>query len=368
MSKVKIETLTSVHIGSGETLQYGNDFVKGKFEDGDSYLGVVDAKKVMELIGEDKIDAWVLAIGRGTSTDKIVSPYAPKADIEDYSQRVILNWAGKIKDADTLKEQIYDGSGKPYIPGSSIKGAIRTAVLATALSKETGLENMIKDRNGKVSAKGIESEYIGNDPNSDVFRFLQVGDAFFGNEYTVAIRMVNINERNSSGFWDESKSQLIEAICSEDKSTFEIKLNMELYKAAKSSVHAMPECMSSLPKLFMTINNHTKGLIEQDIQYWKDRSDENDSEKVKGYIKRMERMLAATNHCEDGKSCVLRIGHGSGWNFITGAWTRRLDNFKTDIVPKSRPHNERYAEYDFPKTRRVDSSNELLGFVKLTLM
>lgn len=368
MSKVKIETLTSVHVGSGETLQYGNDFVKGKFDDGDSFLGVVDAKKVMELIGEDKIDEWVLSINEGKPTYKIVNKYAPKADIEDYSQRTILNWAGGIKDSDTLKEQIFDGSGRPYIPGSSIKGAIRTAVLTTVLSNESGLEDKITNSKGKVTAKGIESEFFGDDPKKDVFRFLQVGDAFFGENYTVAVRMVNINERQSADFWDKSKAQLIEAICSEDEAAFDIKLNTKLYEAAVSKVHKMPDCMSSLPVLFTTINKHTKGLIEQDIQYWKARSDKDGSGKVDKYIGKMEYMLAATNQCESGKSCILRIGHGSGWNFITGAWTRRLDNFDSDIVPACRPNNKSYTQYEFPKTRRVDSGCDILGFVKLTLM
>jgi len=366
MSKVKIETLTSVHIGSGETLQYGNDFVKGKADD-DDMIGIIDPKKVMQLIGEDKIDAWVIAIDNGRPTDQIVKQYAPKAKIEDYSQRLILPWF-LLKNTDTLKEQIYDGLGRPYIPGSSIKGAIRTAVLASMLNQETGLENKIRDFKGKVTAKNVEFEFLGKDPNSDVFRFLQVGDAFFGDNYTVAIRMVNINERKSSGFWDESKSQLIEAICPEDESTFEMKLNSKLYDWAKDKVHKMPNCMSSLSELFKTINNHTKALITKDIQYWKNYSDIDDSGKVDNYIEKMCKMLSVTNVCKEGESCVLRIGYGSGWCFITGAWAKKLENFADDVVPASRPKNRNYSEYDFPKTRRVDDNCELLGFVKLSLV
>ena len=78
-------------------------------------------------------------------------------------------------------------------------------------------------------------------------------------------------------------------------------------------------------------------------------------------------MLEQTQSCEAEKECVLRIGHGSGWRFITGAWTENLDYFYSVVVPVSRPKNFKYEQFDFPKTRRVDDECELLGFVKLSI-
>lgn len=380
MSRIKIETLTSVHIGSGETLQYGNDFVTGKSGD-DDIIGIVDARKVMNLIGEEKIDKWVHAIEKGTSTSDIVKQFAPKATIEDYSQRIILGWS-IVQNTDTLKEQIHDGMGWPYIPGSSIKGAIRTAVLASLMEeKETVNEDSLftKDRYGNikkdkyenaiVKADIYEKELFGDDPNSDIFRFLQVGDAIFGDNYEVAIRMVNINERERQSFWDTSKSQLIEAIGPEDKSEFNMNFKKEQYQIAQEehAVHVMPSCMDTISVLFQTINEHTKLLIEQEIDYWNARKDEDDSCKVDVYLEKMNEIKSVVEKCEKGTSCVLRIGHGSGWRFITGAWTETFDNFYDVVVPASRPNNKKYEEYNFPKTRRVDDECELLGFVKLTI-
>lgn len=129
MSEIKIETLTSVHIGSGESLQYGTDFVPAKIDD-ENYLSVVDPKKVLNLIGIENISYWVAAIERKESTSSVVKRFAPTAKVEDYSKRMIVEWSA-AKGTDTLKEHIHDGRGIPYIPGSSIKGAIRTAVLAS---------------------------------------------------------------------------------------------------------------------------------------------------------------------------------------------------------------------------------------------
>ena len=123
MSRIKIETLTSVHIGSGENLQYGSDFVKGQNANG-KIFGLIDAQKIMSLIGEEHISNWVAAIERKESSEEIVKQFAPNSYIEDYSKRVILDWSDGARTSDTLKEFIHDGMGKPYIPGSSIKGAI----------------------------------------------------------------------------------------------------------------------------------------------------------------------------------------------------------------------------------------------------
>ena len=368
MSRIKIETLSAVHIGSGDTLQYGADFVKGKYQ-GNDMLAVVDLRKIAALIGEHNIPFWVSAIEKGDSTAAIVKSFAPEASIADYAKRLVLQWAD-IRSSDTLKEQIHDGRGVPYIPGSSIKGAIRTAVLASLAKDLPGLENKLKNRFGKVTAELVESELFGGSPNKDVFRFLQVGDAYFGKNYEVAIRMVNINERERLGFWDESKSQLIEAICPEDTAEFQMKINLTGYNLSKSEgqISKIPACMHSASALFETINAHTLHLLSTEKEYWEEREANDDTDSVADYLDRISNMINAANQCKKGKECVLRIGHGSGWRFITGAWTEDLDNFASLIVPASRPANFKYTEYDFPKTRCVDDQCELLGFVKLSML
>lgn len=367
MSRIKIETLTAVHIGSGEAFQYGTDFVTGK-QDEEYVISIVDPRKVMELIGENNIHQWVAAIERKEATSKVVKQFAPNAKIEDYSKRIIMEWSA-AKPSDTLKEQIHDGRGVPYIPGSSIKGAIRTAVLGSLTKELPDLENKLKNRFGRVTAELVESELFGGSPNKDVFRFLQVGDAYFGKNYEVAIRMVNINERERQGFWDESKSQLIEAICSEDTAEFQMKINHTGYNLSESEGQApkIPACMQSASALFETINTHTLHLLATEKEYWREREANDTTDHVTNYLERIEEMHDTARKCQKGKECVLRIGHGSGWRFITGAWTENLDNFASLIVPASRPANDKYTKYGFPKTRRVDDQCELLGFIKLSL-
>jgi len=164
---------------------------------------------------------------------------------------------------------------------------------------------------------------------------------------------------------------MIEAISSEQSTTFQLKILSDYYEWVKTqtndkfSLKNLEEEMSSIYNLFNTINQHTQKLIEEEIEFWDDYKEE---DSVTDYIERMNEILKETNNCTYGKSCILRIGHTSGWRFITGAWTEKLDNFETEIIPASRRNNQNYEEYPFPKSRRIDEYGDLLGFVKLSVV
>lgn len=380
MSKVKIETLTPVHVGSGNLLQNNTDFIVEK-EGKDSFIHIIDERKILELIGEEHLDNWIFSIEKKESTLNLVKRYAPTSKADDFSRQKITCFAHNIKSEDTLKEIMHNGMGLPYIPGSSIKGAIRTAVMSSLSDKldEKALVRDIiqRDRNGLprfdrhgnklVYANLIEQQLFGKDSNSDIFRFIRVGDAYFENDCVIAVRMQNLNIRNGNDdLWDTKMPQLVEAIGLGEESNLNINIANEYYKWAKpqfSALGELPEELQSIPTLFMLINEHTKQLLEDEISFWNNI----DQSGAEIYIEIMQEMLDEIGSSSNGKSCILRVGHASGWRFITGAWTERLDNFNTDVVNATRPRNFRYQDYDFPKTRRVDEDSDVLGFLKLTI-
>lgn len=364
MNKIKITALSPVHIGSGNLMQNNIDFVV--VSDGeDSYIHVTDDRKILELIGADHVDHWLASIEKGESTKKLVETFAPSKTVSDYAKRRITCCSSGIKPADTLKEQLHNGLGIPYIPGSSIKGAIRTSLLSVLSENVRDKESKIFVR-GKIKASLIESQLFGRDPNSDLFRFIQVGDAYFEKDSTIATRMVNLNIRKKDELYDGSKPQLIEAIGIGETTTFQLDVKKSVHGFAKHDfpeLKSLPGEMQSLTSIFKTINSHTSKLIKEEITFWKEK-------KISGsedYLDIMTEMLEETKNCEGGLSCILRIGHGSGWRFITGAWTESLHNFD-EVVSASRPKNYNYKGYPFPKSRRIDEDSDLLGFVKLSIM
>lgn len=355
--KINIKTITPVHIGSGETLYRDNDFCLEKDSEGYDVIGVTDPGKILSLIGQEHISDWLIGIENKRPVTEIVIQFAPKdkRGMEHYTSRIIDYGQA----SETLKEFIHNGNNKPYIPGSSIKGAIRTAILAT-VAKNADIDWLLSKN--RHSAKKVEEHFFG-DIQSDVFRFLHIGDAVFGECFqipTISLMMINLNERmiNLNGRWvkrykDESKKQLIEALSKDDESSFELHFNSEAYTLAEKNgqTKSLPTCMSSgkdfsITKLFRTINSHTQMLIESEIEHWEEKADGSDF--VNNYIKNLKELKGIADGCKNdaGKSCLLRIGHGSGWRFITGAWTKR--------------------NKDFPKSRRVSKDLDLLGFVKLS--
>jgi CRISPR type III-A-associated RAMP protein Csm5 len=366
MSKIKIETLSPIHIGSGNKI---SRMEMTTFKDGgDRFIGIVSPEKVIALIGEENISNWVSFISQGKPLGDFVKKYAPQARPQDYISRSILLFPD---DGGELKECLHNGLGQPYIPGSSIKGALRTAIIAHA-AQGRNLASQI-DVNGRPSAKNVEFALTancfsrGDGPNSEFFRFLKVGDAYFKKDCEIALMAVNLNIRSShDDLVDESKKMLTEAIAADSNAEFSLKIEKELSdwcaaQKARVSVKAIPDFMKDVESLFRVVNNHTISLLKSEIEYWNriDKSGADD------YIENMEAMLSEAKSC-DSKSCVLRIGAGSGWRFMTGAWTEQYDNFESFIVPAARPRNNVYREYDFPKSRRIDRDGDVFGFVKLT--
>ena len=368
MSKMKLETLTSLHIGSGNMLQKDSDFVFGKDAEEQSVVYVINPRKVLALIGEENVDAWTVAIENGRSTEDIVKLYAPKASITDYSLHIID--MKMSRPAQQIKEFIRDGFDRPYIPGSSIKGAIRTAVLssiAQAMNETDFLKN-VKNK-GYITPNALEAKVFGKNPNNDVFRYVRVSDAFATGYRTAVCNMVNINERKEKSFWDISKQMATEVLLPGAEVNFSLVLKQP--ELLPNDMPAAPKALCSVEALLDVINNHTRTLLADEIDIWESKNvDSQSEEKVNSYIEQLKDLLNAANECQGKHSAVMRIGHGSGWRFITGAWTERLsDNDFDAIVNKVRPGNmKRYADYNFPKSRRLEEDEcEPLGFVKITL-
>lgn len=355
MSKIQITTLTPVHIGSGNFLQYNTEFVQTSTSTA-NFLRVIDDRKILNLIGDEHLNDWLLSIERKENTKDLIKRFAPQCKIADYSKRRIILFSD-VKTTDTLKECVHNGFGMPYIPGSSIKGAIRTAVLASSAEKINSLSSKVKNRSGKVTALLIERELFGEDPKSDVFRYLHVGDAYFEKDVEIALRLVmylNItgNKKSLSPSIDNSKPQLVEAIGLEEETFFQLKLMREF------------GLVSSLYELFKLVNEHTRKLVEEEKLIWGQYNERIGADE---YIEKMDGILSTITNCREDE-CVLRVGHASGWRFITGAWTEGMPNFDTDIVNAARPQNYNYENYIFPKSRRTDSDGDLLGFVKLKIV
>ncbi len=167
--RLEIEVLTPLHIGSGVTLKQGFDFA---VHDNLTYR-----------LNEDVIltDKW--PDDPGQQRIFLNQPLASLLEVGDFRAhpeyfRYTLRGAPAMKE---IRECIRDVHGRPYIPGSSLKGALRTALLRALTHKRVFQRGDFGPSGGpseaKEAAKGLEQGLLGRDPNRDVLRAIHVSDS-----------------------------------------------------------------------------------------------------------------------------------------------------------------------------------------------
>ena len=163
--RLDIEVLTPLHVGSGVKLLQGFDFevhsnqtyrlnedviLGGYWPDDPKQQQVLLSQPLSELLKESDYFAYVLK-----------------------GRPVMREIAAAIKDP----------QHRPYLPGSSLKGAIRTAIMRTALAR-----NARELRRGDIGRAGgrraaqraddrLDREVFGPDSSGDLLRALQVADS-----------------------------------------------------------------------------------------------------------------------------------------------------------------------------------------------
>jgi CRISPR-associated protein Csm5 len=165
--RVKLTTLTPIHIGDGDELRQDFDFsvFKGRTYRLDENA-ILDSKNIQSTNGKYPLPGQAL-------------------QENDYNKpeyfRYILPGSPRSKKVDArVKSFIKDVHDRPYIPGSSIKGAVRTALAWTGFKEiKIQLDRGAIGRNKSWAGQNLEHKLFGPDPNHDLLRSLHVSD-FFG--------------------------------------------------------------------------------------------------------------------------------------------------------------------------------------------
>lgn len=166
---VTLTLLSPLHIGTGRELQRGFDYVT---RSGRTWM--IDA--------DGMLDAFVDEQGR--LDDRIIGrPAAELLVADDYREgskafRYVLEGQPRSGEAGAaLREQIKDVFDQPYIPGSSIKGALRTVLLWHAWRERKTVLETDEMRTQKTAAQPFERRLFGPDPNHDLLRAIRVADS-----------------------------------------------------------------------------------------------------------------------------------------------------------------------------------------------
>ena len=203
---MEITFLTPVHIGTGEELNPFDFVIKDKM------LHLIDLERWLSDNSENTDISNAFSNKSFTDlrrfvADNIALEKYARANIPVESDRLIEDYKAALRGSraenQVLVMPLPRGMkyGKPYIPGSSIKGAIRTAV-GSAFVKDAGITSFDKKYDEKIFG----------DIKGDRFKNIKISDAPVLESYIVFGREVSVNPEKVSppkGHFEVTKNNTI---------------------------------------------------------------------------------------------------------------------------------------------------------------
>ena len=354
---IELEVITPLSIGSGNDNEWvpGADFV---MNDGKVYVldiqkavtnGVIDIKGIEQLT-----NLFVKSDERG-----IINLFGKNLDKgTKYVFKLPVSTSNPIKAF--LRTQLYD---KPIVAGSSLKGAVRSALFNYLRTSERD----------NVSVFGTMND------GTDFMRFIHVSDIEL--PATVLVNTKLFNLRKVDGYWrggwkhkrDETTERfqpngfntLYECVEPRKKGygTINISSNafdLMLQRSRQINISHPNEKNSlihnGLRELFSVINHVTRGYLAKEkeffLNYPADRTEE--------LIDNINSLLAMIP--TDNSYCLLKMSAGVGFHSITGDWQYN-DYSNTGVWDKGRDAGKH--KYKSRKTADFQNHLQLMGFVKI---
>jgi len=299
----KIKILTPVHVGGSaeKNMFKGLDFISKK-----NRVFILDSNKLSKKFSPEILAS---AAAKKDGIEELVNNRRIK--YEDLASKI---YQSKFLDGFEIKGQIKNGFGKPYLPGSSLKGSFRSMLVHHYQTKNSYSE--------------LREYSILGDIENSILKFLQIDDCYFRKEsiYNSAIMsLIGEDEGWKMGWKSENvrrfngrgMTTLYETLAPGDHSEIEIKFKSDLLNSLSRTKipRNFPELLSDQfdQSLFKVIREYTKTHLEREVYFVKEYFNES-----KDQVLKVLNWLIELNDYEN--SAVLRLGAGSGFHSITGDW------------------------------------------------
>lgn len=372
----EVEVLTPTHIGGASENHWQKDL---DFIIKDNKTWILDFKKLCTVI-----DSFTLAnvLSRENANQTLGNLLVSK-NLETISSS---RFDSTFNNSSEIKRHIFNGfDGKPYIPGSSIKGAINSILLNYFYRNST----QAFQKNNKIA-----EQVLGNFENS-IMRFFQFTDIHFTETFLINTKIFNLQNSNGQGWtggWKHSRNEtnnrfqeagfttVYESLQSFSKGSLMISFKRgvieRLYaEALKNNRIKLPPVHTAAwltknpaEQLCQIINTHTLRFLEKEIAFFDNYNFDKNTESVLSKLNELKAKVERLK--DDSKECILRLSAGSGFHSITGDW--QYDNF-IDTGENQDGRNRGKRKYKSRKLAfQTDSKGSLtfqpMGFIKLTLL
>lgn len=175
----EVTVLSPLHIGSGTTLQRDFDWVERNgwvyFFNQDALFETVLARA--ESSGRAGIVEITSVLMEMTIPDLEQAGWLASKDFRDKQSRLFRYVLRTIPRLGEIHEQIKDVYDRPFVPGSSLKGALRTLLAWGIYTTTNRLPDLRRLKPGRSwAAQPLERDIFGRDPNHDWLRALRITD------------------------------------------------------------------------------------------------------------------------------------------------------------------------------------------------
>lgn len=374
--RLEIETITPVHIGNGEEYINGLDFYNDTF---------INIDKISKHLMNDTLlfNEFLKSIEYKT-LDQFFQAHSTKIPgkyltIEEIPRGVTSTINGKTT-KNNIKKHIQNDRGL-YIPGSSLKGAFKTAIIKYIIDNNKRVQNLLEQElktleNGlplKPTAKPfqkIDKKMFGYDPKENLMRILQISDS----------TEVKKSIFKSSKVYGTSKNLInyYELIPDGKKLLSKISIDKYFYDKSLRDKAKMPQMMfdffefdkeeddrESRYHFMNALNSLTEDILNANDKYLKDMSLNSQEQEYLSACN--DELFSCLNDLEDNQA-MINIGAGGGWLSNTGDL---IGNQMSEKLRKNLKLAPNHLKFPFPKTRRLiwDGKDVFMpGWVKISFL
>jgi len=383
--RYKLETLSPLHVGSGADISPIEYIIEE-----DAFCRVdmdrlfkdsrFDNRHFIKLCGKTKVVM--------EEFDKKTASSHPiyRLDLDRETKRELLK-SLHFRSGD-IKEHVKIAD-KPYLPGSSIKGALRTALASVMLERDPkirrkalqGIRRMLSDRkrDRKRPDKEVNEVVFGKDPHHDILRSLHISDTELIEIENLHISMAKVLTTTSpsthgwkqfprrAGSLDRATPIFLEALKRGVVLEGVLKIDKSLLYGGGGSIPSelgFTEKQGFIEDFASISREHALSIIDYEIGFYGRYNTPRELDTIKGWYRGLREDIEKM----DENDFPLQLGWGAGWRSMTVSRFLEQEGVASEIRKKfklGKPHIE------FPKTRRlllVDGKPTFpLGWVKLTI-
>lgn len=392
---IQLTTLTPVCIGNGGKMVSTSDYV---FDKANKQIHYINKEAVAQKLAnhDELMDKYIQGIIYGM--DNNVTRFDLKNFLEktlSLSPKEYISYSvtANIKSTKDLNTIIKDAKGSPYIPGSTIKGALKNAMAYRLVDKKyiedfakkvnhifiqfereiTGKSvrklspktfsnlNAIKsfEKELKLFNQNIDNLFVQSEKNEEgkVIQEIAIHNPLVSDSEKISSSKIKVVDIKRVHLHAKDSIPIVwESIPAKISTTFQLKLEEE------EDIH----------KLFQQINNFTFNNISSELEtldYHTSKTNDNNI-----IISQLEEFQENIEHLS-ASECILRIGFNKGFYFNSIAdllYNNHKEVFEkflilSDYVKYKGGRKIHPDEVNFPLTRGI-TPESTLGWVKLEII